>query len=225
MLWLQTFRDFLKGYSTIEAAFDYPDQEGRFFFFISNKRLENGQKDIMLNSLALETKKIKDYKWILSEKEHENVGLYKTVYKWYSGEDIDDKEEGYEKFWAKQPLKLEGIEQCCYLKEDWYKGHDSYFFLRKDRDVEEAFITKEQFSLIDYSMKYISQKTEDKELKRNLEGAWPWICSMPFRETLEKDYLHGRLNRWDIYKNFEGIFSDESAVIQKSKKLAELMSR
>ena len=221
MLWLQTFRDFLKGYSAIEAAFDYPDQEGRFFYFISNKRLENGQKDIMLHELALATKKIKDYKWTLSEKNNANVGLYRTVYEFYA----DEGKEGYEAFWAGQPLKLEGIEQCCYLKEDWYKGNDSYFFLRKDPKVEEAFITKEQRSLIEYSMQYISQKADDKELKRNLEGAWPWICSMPFRETLEQDYRCGQLRMWDIYKNLEGIFSDDSAIIQKSKKLAELISR
>ena len=209
-----------KGYQIFGLTMPYEDSEGRLLFFINAEKYKKDIKQQLLlqNGFIMMLNEISKLKLIESQNANRNVGIKNPLTNF-----LEDENDGYDAFWAKpeQQIRPEGLEQCCWLKEDWWGGHDSYFYIKKDDKIEQQFITQEQAGLIEYSIGYFGEKLNEESLA-NYGGAWAFVCSKPFRKILEKTFYEER-KRWKIYKNLDKEILD-SKILDKSRGLADLMN-
>jgi len=206
-----------KGYQVFHLTMPYENSEGRLLFFINAEKYRGDiEKQLLLqNGFIIMLHKLSDLKLVESQRANRNVGIKEPLTDFF-----EDENDGYDAFWEKQQIKPEGLEQLCWLKEDWWGGHDSYLFIKKDPKIEQQFITQGQAGLLEYSIQYYGEKLNEEKLK-DYSGAWGFVCSMPFRNILDKTFYEER-RKCKVYKNFDrGLL--ESGILEKSEKLANLI--
>lgn len=211
------------GYKLIETALNYVDkhnEEGRLFFFADIKNLKNGAKEDeqICKEFSAMVEGIKLKKLRLSDKE--NVGLFRATYDWLENE--------YEEFKVTQQIKFDGLEESVFLMENWYKGNDTYYFVKKNKAILQKFLCEEQMVLMARAIVQLDEPDEDikKQIIKNYEGAWSYACSQDFRSCLERlipnECKDAKL--WQVYKNIDHLILNPE-LMHKSQELMNLMRK
>jgi len=210
------------GYQVFHLTMPYIDSEGKLLFFINTEKYKGDvEKQLLLQNgfikMLHELSELKLRESQNAKPEPKNVGI-KVPLTHFLEDETNGYSKGYNDFWAEQPIRPEGLEQLCWLKEDWWGGHDSWLYIKNDKHIEYEFLNKAQAGLLGDSINYIGEKLNEERLKAYTE-IWAPVFSVPFRNILKKTF-DSETKNWKIYKNFD---KELIKLLDKCDKLVDLM--
>ncbi len=197
------------GYITEKIEFPH---EGTLYYFIKTKHydkksheafgekiseLEEKIKEETRKNIRKEIEIIRTEKWIKSEKELRDIGLYKATKEWLETEYI-----GYIKKERKEKKKIhmKGLEYSFLIHD--LTDNNFYLVIRNKRRTETELATAEQACLI---RKFIGQKPEnEEEIERYREKCLSSALAnrKKFRDIIDLCLIKPKDgDKWLVYKN------------------------